>query len=330
LSAVADSDRNDVRGKAPRRFDIVVWNFDRVELFLDNFARITNFDPARDRITVVSASPSPAETQRIRRFQDDHRLSLRYLTRRNRGGAELARAQYFTGLIGSRHENLNHAYIFQMQDHYLDTTSDTSRWGPELDFGTKGDVVPDGASFDLDRMEELAEGHDLRGFFCDRDDPCFISLAGRRYIAPNGGNFTIRSDAVRDASVQEACRRLLRTCDDSYGWALYAEFMWGVAFFPEGERFYDLKRERLFDAWEREEFCDFPLDFRALKRFYERPAAVRALIRVLREPRSAAAIALQRALPENAYRGVRAAYHGVTDPAKRRRWRARAWRDNGR
>ena len=299
------------------RFDIVVWNFERVELFLDNFTRIRNFDPRRDRLTIVSASPSAAETRRIRRFEDDHRLTVRYLTRRNRGGAELARAQYFTGLVGSRQENLDHAYIFQMQDHYLDTTSASSRWGPELGFETKGDVVPDGASFDLDRMERLALEHDLKGFFCDRDDPCFIALEGRRYVAPNGGNFAIRSDPVRDASAQEACRRLLSSCDDTYDWALYAEFLWGLTFFQEGERFYDLKRERLFEAWEREDFCDFPLDFRRLKAFYERPAAVRALIRAAREPRQLTAAVLRRALPDAAYRGVRGTYRETVALAKR-------------
>lgn len=317
MSAVAEREPHLLPHEIRRRFDIVVWNFERVELFLDNFTRIRNFDPSRDRVTIVSCSPSPAETERIRRFEDERQLPVRYLTRRNRGGAELARAQYFTGLVGSREENLDHAYVFQMQDHYLDTTSDTSRWGPELEFGTKGDVVPDGVSFDLDRMERLAVEHDVNGFFCDRDDPCFISLEGRSYIAPNGGNFTIRSDAVRDASVQEACGRLLRSCDDSYSWALYAEFMWGLIFFQEGERFYDLKRKRLFEAWEREDFCDFPLDFRGLKRFYERPAAVRSLIRTVRAPRRAVATGLRRALPDTTYRGLRGTYREAAAVAKR-------------
>jgi len=314
---MAERDRVSPQPQLRARFDIVVWNFERVELFLDNFTRIRNFDPRRDRLTIVSASPSAAEDRRIRLFEDEHQLRVRFLTRRNRGIDQLARAEYFTGTVGDLQDNLSHTYIFQMQDHYLDTSTDSSRWGPELRFETKGDVVPDGASFDLDRMEWLAVEHDLKGFFCDRDDPCFIALEGRRYVAPNGGNFAIRSDAVRDPSAQDACRRLMRSCDDTYTWALYAEFMWGLTFFPEGERFYDLKRERLFEAWDLENFQDFPLDFHRLKTYYERPALARALIRAYREPRWAGSRFLARALSTKNYGRVRRAYHAVARVAKR-------------
>jgi hypothetical protein len=269
------------RNLGPRRFDVVVMNFKRLELFLSNFGKIRNYDRSRDRITIVSASPSPSELRQIREFEDDSGLSVRYLTRRNRGDGELPRAQYYTGAIGNLEENLSYAYIFQMQDHYLDTTSAASRWGPELEFRIKGDVVPDGVFFDLDRMETLARQYDLKGFFCDRNNPCFISMEGRRFVAPSGGNYVIRTSNVRGESVQGACRRLIRLCDDSPDWNLYAEFMWGPIFFQEGERFYDLKRSRLFEAWDEKDFYFAPDDFPGIKAFYDRPAPVRALVRSL-------------------------------------------------
>lgn len=262
-----------------RRFDVVVLTYERVRSFLDNFDRIHAFDPTRDRITIVSCSPSAAEAEAIREFERQRGLSIRYLTRENRGIDQLARAEYFTGAVGSLEENLSYAYIFQMQDHYLDPEDPGSRWGSDLDFGMKGDVVPDGVVFDLDRMEDLAREHYLAGFFCDRNDPTFISLDGRRYVAPSGGNFVIRTDLVAAPDVQKACRQLIDVCDDTYAWAVYAEFGWGPIFFREGRWFYDLKRERLFERWEPEDFYHPPDDIPKLKRRFEGPPLRRALLR---------------------------------------------------
>ena len=270
-----------------RRFDVVVLNYERLPSFFGNFHRIRAFDPARDRITIVSCSPSAAEAEEVRAFERERGLSVRYLTRENRGIDQLARAQYFTGAVGSREENLAYAYLFQMQDHYLDPQDPGSRWGPELGFGMKGDVVPDGVVFDLDAMEDLATEHDLAGFFCDRNDPSFISIEGRRYVAPSGGNFVIRTDVVAEVGAQAACRRLIDRCDDTYAWAVYAEFSWGLIFFREGRRFYDLKRERLFERWDPKDFYHPPDDVPKLKRRFEGPPVRRAVMRTVGRARVA-------------------------------------------
>jgi hypothetical protein len=257
-----------------RRFDICVWNYKRVDLFLDNFERIENFDPERDRITIASCSPSADESHRIREFELDTGLVVRYLTRENRGIDQLARCDYFTGRVGSRDDNLSYAYIFQMQEHYLDTESSASRW----DSGSlKSDTVPDGQVFDLDRMERLAAEHDLHGFFADRANPCYVEVDGERYVAPCGGNYTIRTDLVARPEVQATLRHLIRTCDGTYPWAVYAEFKWGPVFFHEGRRFWDLKRDRLYERWSREEFYVAPDDYPALMRRYERPMPLQRL-----------------------------------------------------
>ena len=262
-----------------RRFDVVVLNYKRLRSFLGNFHRIRAFDPSRDRITVLSCSPSAAEDEDVREFERRHDLSVRYLTRENRGIDQLARAEYFTGAVGSLDENLAYTYIFQMQDHYLDAEDPGSRWGPELGYGTKGDVVPDGVVFDLDAMEQLAREHDLAGFFCDRNNPSFISNEGRRSVAPSGGNFVIRTDLVAEADAQLACRRLVDVCDDTYAWAVYAEFKWGPIFFREGRRFYDLKRERLFERWGPEEFYHPPDDIPKLNWRFEGPPSAERYLR---------------------------------------------------
>jgi hypothetical protein len=293
-----------------KRFDIVVWNYDRLELFFRNFTKIRNYDPTRDRITVVSSSRSTAEMGKVKEFESSHGVAVRYLPRANRGIDQLARVEYFTGALGDFEENLSHAYIFQMQDHYLDTESDASRAGAEYGFKIKEDVVPNDIVFDLERMEQLGAEYDLKGFFCDRDSSLF-SLATGTYIAPNGGNFVIRTDAIRDESVQRACRQLAWSCDNRWDWAVYAELMWGVIFFQEGERFYDLKREKLFETWSDETFSrSYEPVFHRLTRYYEGSSRATTLARKgmwwMRHPPERLRRMLRAGLPAPAYRSLRA------------------------
>lgn len=254
---------------AEGRFDIVVFNYQRLWSFLNNFSeRITGFDPWQDRVTIVTASPSTEEARAIEQFAVTHGITARYLERENRGLAELARVDYFTGRVGSLEANLTAEFVFQMQDHYLDAEAAWSHWGPELQHRVKGDVVPDGIVFDLDVLHAKLTTEHLAGAFADRNHPCWFTHDGRRYIAPNGGNFIVRSTAIRNPGVQAQCERLRRVCDGSYAWAVYAEFVWGLMFFPEGQAFYDIKRDRIFNLWPREQFYVSPDDVAGLFAVY--------------------------------------------------------------
>jgi len=251
-----------------KRFDIVVFNHERLDSWFRNADRIQGFVPSLDRITIVSCSPSEKEHGLVSDFETKGGYRLRYLTRENRGFAELARIDYFTGKVGTLEENLDYEFVFNMQDHYLDTDSSFSRWGPELGNRVKGDVVPDGTVFDLSSIYDKLNGDNLSGAFCDRNNPCWFTIGSRRYIAPNGGNFIVRSSAIRDSRVYSLCQSLRRACDDSYDWAVYVEFMWGTAFFEEGRKFYDLKRDRMFSTWERDLFYIAPDNFSKLHASY--------------------------------------------------------------
>ena len=44
--------------------------------------------------------------------------------------------------------------------------------------------------------------------------------------------------------------------------------MWGVAFFEEGRRFYDIKRDRIFSAWNPDEFYFAPDNVAQLHDYY--------------------------------------------------------------
>ena len=263
-----------------KRFDIVVFNHDRLDSWLRNADRIRSFDPSLDRITIVSCSPSERESALIRDFEAQRAYRLRYLTRENRGYEQLARIDYFTGRVGTLQENLAHyEFVFQMQDHYLDTDASFSHWGGELGNRVKGDVVPDGTVFDLSSIYDKLNGENLSGAFCDRNNPCWFTIGSRRYVAPNGGNFIVRSSAISDSRVYSLCQSLRRVCDGSYAWAVYVEFMWGVAFFEEGHRFYDMKRDLVFSMWDRDLFHIAPDDFTRLHAYY-RPGIAAGLRRV--------------------------------------------------
>jgi len=243
------------------RFDVVVWNHERLGLFLQSFDRIRGFRPGLDRLTVVSASPGACERTLLDELGERTGIAARYLPRANRGLDQGARCEYFTGAVGSLDENLDSRYLLQMQDHYLAPDDEASRYGPNVSpplvpGRVKEDVIPDGAVIDLDELEALADAYDLAGFFCDRA-PCLVEWEGHRFVAPNGGNFAVRTSLVRDAEAQAAIRRVWRVCDGTYRWTLYAEFMWGRIFFQEGRHFYDLAGNRLFTTWPREDFFDW-------------------------------------------------------------------------
>jgi hypothetical protein len=274
------------------RFDIVVFNFKRLELFAGGFHRFSGLDPARDRVTIVSASPSQDERRMAAELHERIGIPVRYLTRRNRGLGELGRAEYFTGAIGDLEANLSHRFVFQMQDHYLAPEDPSSRWGPELDHGMKSDVVPDGVSFDLERMERLADEHDVEAFVADRSRGCYMEIGSERFMAPSGGNFGMAADRLRRPDVQMACRRLIATCDNTYTWARYAEYKWGQLLFPEGTRTYNLVEDRLMTEWRPEQLYVSPDNYRALFARYDdvppsRQAVRRAGIRLVQ---SAAAV----------------------------------------
>lgn len=265
------------------RFDVVVWNYDRLNLFFENVGRLHNLDPDRDRVTVVSCSPSASETQLVADYATRLDMHVRYLTRHNRGIDQLARCEYFTGRVGDLSENLASWFTLQMQEHYLAPDDPSSRWGVELNFSAKGDTIPDGVIFDLDVLEQLIRAERVDAIVADRNNPCFVRRDGASYIAPNGGNFAIRTELIGEAHTQRQIKRIADVCDDTYSWALYAEYMWGLLFFPEGRRVYDLKRRRLFTHWTPADFYESPDDYNALFASYQRMSPARATLRRLRQ-----------------------------------------------
>jgi hypothetical protein len=149
------------------RFHITVINFGRIHCFLENFAKIKNFDPAKDTIYVVDSSRDFASQQNaIRTFADQNgwRMDqqIHILRREDWGRDQGARIDYFALLHSLK---LKPKYIWQFQDHYLDLASDASWWpigtynidGQHVGGQVKSDTIPDGTIIDLNECERIYE-----------------------------------------------------------------------------------------------------------------------------------------------------------------------------
>jgi hypothetical protein len=253
-----------------RRFDIVVLSYKRLSSFLNNFDKIKSFDSSQDRITILSCSPSEEETQQVRAFSETYEVGINYQIRPNLGIDQGARIEYFIGNIDSLQDVLDAEYIFQFQEHYLDIKAPYSRWGKELNFKIKGDVVPDNVTFDLNLLSHVFRQHKIAAAFCDRNNPCWFQRAGYSYIAPNGGNFFLSTRHINNDLVQRELKRLYHKCDNTRGWALYAEFKLGELLFKEGNNYYDIKRDKVYVKFPQDEFYVSPDPVKELYNFYER------------------------------------------------------------
>src|SRR4030095_2029867 len=199
----------------------------------------------QDKITILSCSPTTEERQQVEAFAEQCQLPVTYWTRQNFGIDQGARIEYFSGKIEDLREVLKTQYIFQFQDHYLDTAASYSKWGSELNCRIKGDVVPENVIFDLDSLHELLSRHKIAAAFCDRNNPCWFQRNGVTHIAPNGGNYILRTKQLEDKHVQTELAHM-------YRWAVYAEFKWGELFFHEVNTYYSpfaIQRAHTLNFW---------------------------------------------------------------------------------
>ena len=252
------------------RFNILVLNYKRLPSFLGNFDKIKGFNSSQDRITILTCSPSEEETQQVKAFSAKYEVEVKYQIRRNYGIDQGAKVEYFTGKVDTLQEVLDTEYIFQFQEHYLDIKAPYSRWGKELNFKIKGDVVPDNVTFDLDLLSHVFRENKIAAAFCDRNNPCWFQRAGYTYIAPNGGNYFLNTSLIKNDYVQTELKRMYQNCDNTYRWALYAEYKFGELLFKEGNSYYDIKRDKVYSKFPREEFYLSPDPIDELYGFYER------------------------------------------------------------
>ena len=292
------SSNGDKAGRQNARFDVLVLNFQRIHLFLDNFHKLRNFDPKRDRVVVLDCSHNVAhERKLVEEFARARGWRLGgpevvFIERQNWGIDQGARVDYLSAL---RHDPNPPPYIWQFQEHYLDNTSDYSRWPPN--FGplantVKEDVIPDGAVIDLDLSEQAFTDPDVSVVFASRSGIGLLAHPnGVKSFYTDGANLGVRSSVAQRAFPPNLLDDYRLVFDASYRWALFIEFEFGRRL-SHGSWF-DLVRKRAFrdadevraaerEAGTRLSCTADPMYFGIMDRYDHRVARVRALCPGLR------------------------------------------------
>ena len=210
------------------RFHVVVFNFERISSFLDNFDKIHNFRPDRDRLIVLDCSVNhDQQTRMIADFADKRGWTIgkevEIVQRRNWGIDQGARIDYFTDLRKGRDRP---EFIWQFQEHYLDLESPWSIWPsemPRIGGQLKADTLPDGVVIDLDVCEQIYDS-DVSVIYADRDKVgIFTHPDGREWFYADGANFSVRTTDVLEAFPPDVLSTYRSIYDGSYDWTLFME-----------------------------------------------------------------------------------------------------------
>lgn len=141
-----------------KRFDLVVANCNRCELFWESIVNLEDFDVTNDRIVFMDCSDKPYEQlSKSLAFIESLNLSglsFSFYHRRNWNWNHGAQLDYLR-LIGERKIE-SPSYVFFMQDHYLNTAKCVS-----------GDTIPSNHRINLSEVENILNERP-RVYFCSR------------------------------------------------------------------------------------------------------------------------------------------------------------------
>ena len=211
------------------RFHIVVFNYERISSFLDNFDKLRNFDPARDRLIVLDCSDNrQSEMQKVAEFAKQRGWTLGQevdvITRRNWGIDQGARVDYISLLRNSAQPE----FVWQFQEHYLDLKSPWSIWPsdlPHIGGQLKGDVIPDDFAIDLDLCERIyRDNPSVAVIYADREKVgVFTREDGGESFYADGANFSVRTTDFMQAFPPDILDSYKALYDGSYEWSLFME-----------------------------------------------------------------------------------------------------------
>ena len=225
------------------RFDVVVFNFERIASFLDNTGKIQNFRPERDRLIVLDCSNNhAAQKQAVEEFARKHGWRAKVVQRKNWGIDQGARIDYFTALRKMQNPP---QFIWQFQEHYLDLESPWSIWPtdmPQIGGEIKQDVLPDEFQIDLDACERIYEDNpDVSVLYADRAKlGVFTHDDGNEWFYADGANFSVRTADVLDVFPPDVLSTYKSIYDGSYNWTLFMEMDICRRLTRPGKHWYDL------------------------------------------------------------------------------------------
>lgn len=241
------------------RFHIVIFNYEHISSFLNNFHKIKNFNSVTDKIFIIDCSVNYKSQQKeVIQFCRNNGWVLgeqiQFIRRKNWGLAEGGRIDYFTSLSNSSNQP---KYIWQFQEHYLDLESPWSINkegtydvdGKYIGGQIKGDVIPDELIIDLNVCEKIYETHpEVSVLYADRLKIGILPYKNIEFFYIDGANFSIRTSYA----VQAFDQNLLENCklihDPRYKWAVFMEFKWGFQLTEKGCSFYDLVSNYCFNS----------------------------------------------------------------------------------
>lgn len=238
------------------RFHLVVFNYERISLFLDNFDKIRNFDPEQDKIYILDCSSNhKKEQKKVANFLKEKGWELNkqvhYILRRNWGIDQGARIDYF-GLLIDNYFDSPPKYIWQFQEHYLDLTSPASRY--PLEFPTiggqiKADVSPENLIIDLDECEKIYEQDPAVAllYAARLKMILFSHQNGREWFYANGGNYFIRTSYALQVYERNLLDSYKMIFDGKSDWTLFVEMDQGYRLTQKEVKWYDLVTGYSFD-----------------------------------------------------------------------------------
>jgi hypothetical protein len=236
------------------RFDIVVFNFERIESFLDHFDKIKNFRADRDRLVISDCSINhESQKERVQTFAQQRGWGLgrevQVIKRKNWGIDQGARVDYFASL---RTTSEPPQYIWQFQEHYLDLHSPWSIWpndAPRFAGEIKNDTIPDNFEIDLDECERIYQDPAVSVVYADRGKlGIFRHDDASEWFYAGGANFSARTTDVLKSFPPEMLESYKAIYDGTYEWALFMELDWGRRLTRECRDWFDLVTHHQFSS----------------------------------------------------------------------------------
>ena len=236
------------------RFHIVIYNYENIELFLDNIYKVKNFNKDLDRIIIIDCSNNyESELNKIKRFArknnylvGDH---LKIIRRKNWGIDQGARIKYFQLVLENK---LKSEFAWQFQEHYLDTESNYSKWpkgqkniyGDDIGGKIKEDIIPPNIFIDLDRCESIYTNNpNTNVIYAITEGLGLYKNINNNFFIIHGANFSLRCSEISKMLNKKKLDIFRYLYNGHYDWALFMECIF-CQIFTTGGNCYDLVTDK--------------------------------------------------------------------------------------
>jgi hypothetical protein len=239
-----------------RRFLIVVFNYGRIESLTANLKKIVDLDFDVDTLIVYDCSENSdgqcaVLVEYCRQYNLKFGEDVLFKPRVNWGLAEGARVDLAVELQGMP---VQHRFLLQFQDHYLDTTSDHSVWpvgkidleGNDISGKVKGDCIKSGQTIELRKYGKLLETGAADVLYSSQEGIGLFPYWRENFFCIDGVNFATGIETYLNIFNEQTCLKLKKIYDETYKWALFAEHYIGYRMGRLGLNLYDTYYDKAF------------------------------------------------------------------------------------